>query len=139
MATSKENAAVAGVERALTAAGRFHINSFGSLMSKGGAPDFITCDDTGRLVGIEVKRPGETPKVNQFRRACEMLLSGARYMVAYEGFTIDELDCEPDSTTETRSVITISNDPVIGDTEFELHFELFVPRKSGAVELLVKK
>ena len=139
MATSKENAAVAGVERALTAAGRFHINSFGSLMSKGGAPDFITCDNTGRLVGIEVKRPSEAPKVNQFRRACEMLLSGARYMVAYEGFTIDELDCEPDSTTETRSVITISNDPVIGDTEFELHFELFVPRKSGAVELLVKR
>ena len=138
MATSKENAAVAGVERALTAAGRFHINSFGSLMSKGGAPDFITCDDTGRLVGIEVKRPGETPKVNQFRRACEMLLSGARYMVAYEGFTIEDLDCEPDVTTESRSVITLPTDPVIGDTEFELHFHLFEPRKSGAIELLVK-
>lgn len=139
MATSKENAAVGDVERALTAAGRFHINSFGSLMSKGGAPDFITCDNTGRLVGIEVKRPGETPKVNQFRRACEMLLSDARYMVAYEGFTIDDLDCEPNVTTEARSVVTIPNTPVIGDTEFELHFQLFEPRKSGAVELLVKQ
>lgn len=139
MAASKENAAVADVERALTAAGRFHINSFGSLMTKGGAPDFITCDNTGRLVGVEVKRPGETPKVNQFRRACEMLLSGARYMVAYEGFTIDDLDCESDVVTETRSVITIPDEPVIGDTEFELHFHLFAPRKSGAVELFVKK
>lgn len=139
MATSKENAAVTDVERALTVAGRFHINSFGSLMSKGGAPDFITCDNTGKLVGIEVKRPGETPKVNQFRRACEMLLSGARYMVAYEGFVIGDLDCEPDVTTETRSIVAIPNDPVIGETEFELHFQLFVPRKSGVVELLAKK
>lgn len=138
MATSKENAAVGDVERALTAAGRFHINSFGSLMSKGGAPDFITCDNTGRLVGIEVKRPGETPKVNQFRRACEMLLSDARYVVAYEGFTIGDIDCDAGVETDTRSVIALPETPVIGDTEFELHFERFTPRKSGAVEIVTK-
>ena len=136
MATSKENVAVADVERALAAAGRFHINSFGSLMSKGGAPDFITCDRTGRLVGIEVKRPGETPKVNQFRRACEMLISGARYIVAYEGFTIKDIDCEPDAETDNRSIVALSCDLVIGDTEFDLHFNSFKPRKSGAVELV---
>lgn len=135
MAT-KEQIAVSDVEDALSTAQRFYVNNFGSLMSKGGVPDFITCDHIGRLVGIEVKRPGETPKVNQFRRACEMLASGARYIVAYEDFTIGDIDCESYLETDTRSTIVLPSAPVIGDTEFELHFELFKTRKSGAVEIV---
>lgn len=83
---------------------RFYVNNHGTVMSRSGVPDFMTMDTTGRLVGIEVKKPGARPTVNQLRRAAEILRSGGRYIVAYDDFTLDAVDAHSLPTWEGRNV-----------------------------------
>src|SRR5699024_3184495 len=56
--------------------GRWFVNNHGTVMAGGGTPDIITLDHDGTLLAIEAKRPGAKPKINQLRRAVEILASG---------------------------------------------------------------
>src|SRR5699024_12852904 len=72
----KESTVVRDISRQLRHAKRFFVNNHGTIMSQSGVPDFITMDETTRFLAIEAKAPGQKPRVNQMRRALEILKSG---------------------------------------------------------------
>lgn len=89
----REQSIITMVERKLTAAGRWFHNVHGTAFGgKDGKPDILTNDANGTLVGIECKRPGEKPAVNQWRQAILLLKSGARCVVAYDDFDVVVMD-----------------------------------------------
>lgn len=128
MARIREAHVVAQVERSLQASGRFYVNNHGTMLSRSGVPDFVTMDKRSTLVGIEAKAPGAKPTVNQLRRALEILASGGRYCVAYDGFRMSDVD----EGNVTRLIVPGLE---IGDDEFDL-FDEFCAQKQGAVELV---
>lgn len=63
---NKEEIAVNIIEADFVRNHRYFINVHGSSFSKNGTPDFIAHDKDGRILGIEVKRIGKMPEVNQW-------------------------------------------------------------------------
>lgn len=133
MSPMKESTVVRDISRQLRHAKRFFVNNHGTIMSQSGVPDFITMDETTRFLAIEAKAPGQKPRVNQMRRALEILKSGGRYVVAYAGFDLLDLDKEVSPTTR-RIIIP---EVVVGDTEFEL-VDNFPPTISGSIEYVLE-
>lgn len=88
----KEELIVSRIENELNQAMRYFQNTHGTMFSKNGAPDFVTLDKNGRFVGIEAKAPNKSPYINQWRRCIEILLSGGRYIVAQDDFTLENMD-----------------------------------------------
>ena len=120
------------IESQLVLANRFFINNHGSEMSRSGNPDFVTIDRHGTFLGIEAKKAGEKPTVNQFRRAIEIIQSGGRYVVAYDGFDLDSVD-ERDGL-ETFCLPGLE----IGAGEFDAHDSFRHPRGVGAIEVVAR-
>ena len=113
----KESRTVSDVTRELTQARRWFVNYHGSGMGTDGVPDFLTMTSSGQLAGIEAKRPGEKPTVNQFRQGLKIVLSGGLYFIAYPDFDISDLDAFDDSRDgrETRYF----SGRELGDSEFD--------------------
>src|SRR5699024_12420991 len=97
----------------------------------GGTPDIITLDHDGTLLAIEAKSPGAKPKINQLRRAVEILASGGRYVVAY-GFDYDIVGAK---RTAGDGVETVANGQEVGEYEYDA-YDAFTCRQRGVVELV---
>lgn len=105
----REGQVVRLVSAQIDAAGRWSVNVHGTGHgSDDGAPDIVTCDAEGRLLGIECKAPGEAPRVNQWRHAIWMLLSGGRYVIAYDDFDLKKVD------KGGLPTVRVGSDPVDG-------------------------
>ena len=109
----REIEVVKKVESQLKAKARYYNNNHGSVFSKNGTPDFITNDKDGYYLAIEVKAPKKTPYANQYRRALEILISGGRFVVAQDDFSLNKTDNHDLPIVEIKEI-------EIGKTEFEL-------------------
>ena len=89
---NKEEIAVNIIEADFIRNRRYFINVHGSSFSKNGTPDFIAQDKDGRILGIEVKRIGKMPEVNQWGHGLDIVKSGGRFIVAYEDFDLKQVD-----------------------------------------------
>lgn len=83
---------IAHIEHELDRARRYFLNIHGSMFSKNGSADFMTLDSDGVLTAIEAKAPGAQPYVNQWRNAIDVVKSGGRFIVAYDDFTVEDMD-----------------------------------------------
>lgn len=133
MSKKREDTIVKQIVSELDGVGRFFVNNFGSMLSRNGVPDFITHDNTGRFMGIEAKAPHAKPECNQIRRGLEICQSGGRFVIAYDEFDINRLDQRDPEFVE---VIELTEEPVIGDTEFDL-FDSMPTRSAGCVEIII--
>lgn len=88
----KEQVVIDHVEEWLQYRNRYYVNFHGTAYTANGTPDILTSDAAGVFLGIEAKAPKQTPRVNQWQRAIEMLLSNNRYIVAQDDFDLDLVD-----------------------------------------------
>lgn len=91
---AREINAVLRIERQLAFSGRYYVNVHGSIFSQGGTPDIMTLDASGIMTGIEVKRHGQQPGINQWRRGLEIINSGGRFVIGYDDFDLVEFDAD---------------------------------------------
>lgn len=131
MATSPEQLVVNDIVYELNRHGKWFVNNHGTVMGGGGTPDIITLDHDGTLLAIEAKSPGAKPKINQLRRAVEILASGGRYVVAY-GFDYDIVGAK---RTAGDGVETVTIGLEVGESEFDA-YDTFTSRQRGVVELV---
>lgn len=89
---SSEDKVVKLVERSLNSVGRYYVNVYGGGHTVRGVPDFLTSDRDNIFTGIECKSQGFQPVYNQFEHAQRILMSGGRFIVAFEDFDLDKLD-----------------------------------------------
>lgn len=106
-----ESVVVSNIETEFKKGQRYFVNNFGNGFGKNGVPDFFTLDREKIFCGIEAKRPGETPSPNQFRHAIKILLSGGRFIVAQDDFTLEDLD--------NKSFPFMEIGGIIGESEFD--------------------
>lgn len=88
----KEQIVIDHIEDWLKYKDRYYVNIHGSTYATNGTPDILTSDAQGQFMGIEAKAPKQVPRVNQWQRAIEMLLSNNRYIVAQDDFDLDLVD-----------------------------------------------
>ena len=124
---TSEQKTVEMVERSLTAGGRYYLNVFGDVHADNGSPDIVTMDSDGRFVGIECKSLGKEPVFTQYQHAVRILNSNgnARYVVAYEDFSLEALD--------GHSLPTAA----IGCDEVDGAFAMSLEDKTRTVELVL--
>lgn len=103
-----EREVVLAVEHELLCAERAYFNIHGSAFGRDGAPDFLTHDADGVMLGIECKVPGKMPVVNQWRQAIRMSSAGVRYVVAYDDFRIADVDAHTMPVVEVGSEVGVS-------------------------------
>ena len=128
----RERKVVDFVEGQLGSVGRWYVNIKGDGHgARNGAPDIVTADSNGRLVGIECKKPGEEPVYTQFLESLRIVLSGGRYVVAYEDFSIEGLD------TFGFPKYSIGSAGRAKDDMETLAFVAKLPRRSNTVEVVI--
>lgn len=119
-----EQRVVGMIESQLNADGRWYVNFHGSMFSKSGTPDILTVDRTGKLVGVEIKKPGGMVAINQLRRGLEIIKSGGRFVIATNDFDLADLD--------NYSLCLVSADD---RDEFELFEQPWSKKVSHSVEV----
>lgn len=95
MTSRKENSKLGAVGKIVNECiihNRYYVNVHGSLFSQDGTPDILTHDKDGVFTGIEAKRLGSLPAVNQWGKGLEIIRSGGRFIVGYEDFSFDTVD-----------------------------------------------
>lgn len=132
MPTLRESTVIDEVEHELKRNGVWFVNHHGTVMGRSGVPDILTLDHNGTLLAIEAKSPGEKPKINQFRRAVEILNSDGRYMIAYPNFNYSVVGAR---RTPGDGVTQFPVGTVIGDAEFDAE-DAYRSKRTGVVEVV---
>lgn len=102
MAKTLEDLVVGRIENQLYSQKRWFNNNFGSNMAKAGVPDIITMDLDSKFLAIECKRDGETPSMNQWNHAFQIIESGGRCIIAQE---------DVDLINESFPILEVQYDP----------------------------
>lgn len=95
-----EQQVVSLVEDELHSRRRWYANLHGDGLSGAGRADIVSHDRSGTLCAIECKAKGKTPVYTQIIDAMRVVRSGARSLVAYDDFSLADMDSHAIRTVE---------------------------------------